>query len=112
MIAASGLLYAMVASGALEYAIEFPVLLQALFGFLFANLPLVFLAGLASVPDYVAFPAPLVPACIAHHRWALILCDHIYTAYPPALCLLYASQCQLCVDGLRAGATMMIHHSS
>ena len=77
MIAAICLLNAMVAGEAIHHEMVFPVLLQALLGLLPTKLSLVVIAALVAVPLHVAFPAPLVPACITLQRCALLLC--IYT---------------------------------
>ena len=67
--AASGdLLDAMVAGGAFDYTMPFPILYQAFLGFLLSNLLLVLFAALVAVPLHTALSAPIVPACIADQR--------------------------------------------
>ena len=82
VVAAKGLLDAMAAGGALDYAVGLLVLLQALLGHLLAKYQLVVVAGLVAVPVHVALPAPLVLTHIALQRWALVLCKHIIHTLP------------------------------
>ena len=65
MVAASAPLNAMLAGGAVDYAMTLSVCLQALFNLLLASLSLVFIAALVAVPLYIALPAPLVLTYIA-----------------------------------------------
>ena len=80
-IAAVNLLDAMATGGALDHAIGFPVLLQALVGFFLAALPLVLIAALVAVPRHIALPAPLVLARVAHQRRAVVLCSHMLATF-------------------------------
>ena len=60
MVAAINFLDAVLAGGAVDYAMISPVSLQALLGLLLASLSLVVVAALVAVPLHLALPAPLM----------------------------------------------------